>query len=45
MNAAIIALGAAEARHGAVPAGGLTQAQVAKAFQGTDRATRPDTSV
>lgn len=45
LNAAIMTVGGVEARHAAVLAGVLKQAQVPKAFQVTDKATKPGTGV
>ena len=45
LNAAIMTVGAVEARHAAVLAGVLKQGQVPKAFQVTDKATKPGTGV
>lgn len=45
LNAAIMTVGGVEARHAAVLAGVLKQAQVAKAFQVTGKATKPGTGV
>ena len=45
LNAAIMTVGGVEARHAAVLAGVLKQGQVPKAFQVTDKATKPGTGV
>lgn len=45
LNAAIMTVGGVEARHAAVLAGVLKQVQVPKAFQVTDKATKPGTGV
>ena len=45
LNAAIMTVGGVEARHAAVLAGVLKQIQVPKAFQVTEKATKPGTGV